>query len=347
MRLGLMARADGGGLAAMTREFHRHLAPDKTLVIDLGDRGRGPIHPGWYPGAVVNRGMDHLLTPETIAEFLDELDVVYSAETFYRDDFCLHASIAGVATVLHAMPELWRLSDVLPGLILAPTPWAIDQLPVGTEVLNVPVATDRVVFRQRTKAETFLHIAGPAMLDRDGTQLLLYALPHVRNRCRVVLRASPITLARLGQIPGRIGQVSVEIVVSGQEHYWEGYATGDVLIAPRRYGGLCLPMQEAAATGMPIVSLDLSPQNAWLPPESLIPAWVARKARMAGGTFAVHDADARKLAARIDHLIEHPAEVERLSLLSGAHAQSISWERLLPHYQTVLRRAAERAEVAA
>ena len=53
MKLGLWgARADAGGLAAVTHDFFVHMQPERTMVFDLGPVGRGPVHLDRYPGAV-------------------------------------------------------------------------------------------------------------------------------------------------------------------------------------------------------------------------------------------------------------------------------------------------------
>src|SRR5690348_18318854 len=46
--LGILARCDGGGLASITREVHRHLAPTRTLLLDLEEQGRGDCTPDDY-----------------------------------------------------------------------------------------------------------------------------------------------------------------------------------------------------------------------------------------------------------------------------------------------------------
>jgi glycosyltransferase involved in cell wall biosynthesis len=51
----------------------------------------------------------------------------------------------------------------------------------------------------------------------------------------------------------------------------ELYASFDVLILPRRYGGLCLPMSEALASGLPVIMSNTSPNDAILPADWLVP----------------------------------------------------------------------------
>lgn len=334
MRLGLWgARADAGGLANMTHEFWRHLHPDKTFVIDLGERGRGPADRTRYPGATFCEGMDDHITDTVIDTFCDGLDVVYAAETFYCHQFAERARSADVRTVLHAMPELVRADYTQPDVMWLPTCWEAHRLP-DAPIVPVPVARERLPYRARTEAATFLHVAAPAFHDRQGTKLVLAALRHLSRPTRVIIRAS-----RRRDLPAMAGRslprhVDVDIQVGTDPDYWAAYpAEADVLLLPRRYAGLSLPAQEAASLGMGVVMLDLPPYNTVLPPEALIAARPRQQVRMAGGTFTVHDADPRALAAKMDELTADPALVERLSKESDRLADSISWDRWASEYR--------------
>lgn len=337
MRLGLLARADNGGLATMTWEFHRHMAPDRTLIIDLGERGRGRTRVDRYPGAAVNHGMDSDLPEATVRDFVDGLDVLYSAETLYRSDVASIARAAGCATIVHSMPELWRQDLDPPDGVWAPTDWELGRLPAGTPVVPVPIAGDRLPFRQRTEAKTFLHVSAPAMLDRNGTRLVVDALPYIQAECTVVVAGS----GRVG--PRRVGRVHVEWANDQVENYWDRYNQADVLLLPRRYAGLSLPMQEATGSGMPVVSLDLEPQRQWISPRLLAPAWQKRQARMVGGDFWVHDAAPADLAAIITRLATNPTEVAAESTKAGERAAELSWDVWAPRYRSRLEEAASAA----
>jgi glycosyltransferase involved in cell wall biosynthesis len=43
------------------------------------------------------------------------------------------------------------------------------------------------------------------------------------------------------------------------------YKGFDAMLLPRRYAGLCLPMNEALMSGIPVFMTDISPNNAILP----------------------------------------------------------------------------------
>lgn len=326
MRLGLVARGDNGGLGTLTREFARHLEPERVLGIDLGESGRGPCYWERFPEAMVNEGMDDDLPAETIRRFCEGLDVVYGAETWYRADFTDIARSVGCRTVLHAMPELWRSDLAASDVVWTPTTWEMDRLPSGTPVVPVPV----VIGHEHVHCGDPLlyHIAAPAMLDRNGTHLLLDALRYMRE-------PSQLICSGMGGVV-EIGKVKVEYRPSVLD-YWEAHPDeASIFVLPRRYAGLSLPLQEAAARAMTVVSLDLEPQRQWIPPEALVPSFPWRQARFPGGEFSVYAAEPRQLAAVLDRVVSDGVLRERLSAASLRHAATISWDVWAPMYRALL-----------
>ena len=47
------------------------------------------------------------------------------------------------------------------------------------------------------------------------------------------------------------------------------YSGFDAMVLPRRYAGLCLPMNEALMSALPVFMTNISPNNAILPPKWL------------------------------------------------------------------------------
>lgn len=338
-RLGLWgARMDSGGLSAQTLEFARHLKPNRILAMDLGDRGRGAVNRAMYPwerttvveGCTVDDG-------RTIARFLRDVDVVWGAETFYCARLVAMARRVGVRTVLQANPELYGMDrDDPPDEVWLPTSWEAERIPAA-RVVPVPIARDRLPYRPRTECTTFLHVAAPAFHDRNGLRLLLGALRYVRNPCRVIIRAPEKTELPASAYRSRWRHIEIVIDRSTHGDYWATYPDeADVLVLPRRYGGLSLPMREAASLGMPVLTLDLEPQRRWLPPEAMVPSRRGRAVPMVGGRFTVHDADPRDLAERMDRFLTEPDLVERMSKEADAWAEMLSWERWAPEYRKLL-----------
>ena len=336
MKLGLWgARADNGGLAAMTHEFWRHMRPDRTMVIDLGPAGRGEAHLDRYPEADVTRGYNDAITPEAITRWCKGLDVVYLAETSYREDFCARARELGVRTVLHAMPELWRAGDSDPDEVWVPTRWEVTRMPAGTRVVPVPVPTDRFPGIQRRRVGTFLHMQAPAFHDRNGTHDVVNALAHVEADTRVIFSGGEAPPPAVHNHYG--ARVEIDWRPGPTPNREDAYpGDADALLLPRRYAGLSLPMQEAASLGWPVVTTNLAPQNEWVPPETMTPPRPLRDVKMVGGTFRVYGTDPAQLGATMTRLLREPETAEKASKASNAHAMAISWLAWAPTYRRLL-----------
>lgn len=334
--LGILARCDGGGLASITREVHRHLAPTRTLLLDLEEQGRGDCTPDDYlagdvfrcawKGGLADRAIDWVCAAG--------IDTLWTAEIAYDPRLWPEAHRRGIRTVCYAMPELAAWPSP-PRTVHVPTVWRLDQLP-NAIVLPLPVARDRLPFRERKRVEHLFHVAGAAMLDRNGTQILLDALRFVTADVRLTVRAErPI------RVPAC--RVDVEVVDAPTVDYWAIYPDdADLLVMPRRYGGLSCVVQEAASLGIPALMLASDPY-AQEPFVTTVPSVGSRDERMKGGRVPVHSADPRALAAAIDWLAAHPDAHVGASREAGVWAEQHAWDGPLGDRWRVLLNAGQEA----
>jgi hypothetical protein len=334
VKVGLVVRADNRGLGNVTWEAARHLDVDRILIIQMGgSQAFGGWHPERYEGLarwVITLPFDgHQLDKRHVVNWLDGLDVAYSAETFYDWRMVEWARELGVGTVCHVMPEFFkhhRQKDLPPPTAWwAPTPWRLDQLPNSTRLVPVPVALDRFpdAYEPYTGGELrVLHPAGKlAMADRNGTRLLLMTLRRAKRPMTVTV------LSQDGQVPAYrqvTRHITLDVVKGDRPHYWDGYYGHHLCVIPRQYGGLCLPAQEAAAAGLPLMMTDCSP-NDWYPAE-LLPATLTGAVGAPCGPLATYRPDPMKLAARLDAITAD--ELGDLAWQSFAWAQAHSWEAL-------------------
>lgn len=344
MRVGMVARAEDRGLGILTWEFHRHLQPDRTLVIDMGPLARGfEPHLDRYPDATVVPFDGATLPEAEVRAWLDGLDVLYSAETFYDWHLVEWAREAGVATVLHVMPEFYRHATEgelpHPDAVWAPTPWRLDSLPERTRLVPVPVATDRFTTRPEPTGQLrVLHVAGHrAAGDRNGTLQLAQALRRVREPMTVRLLTQDPRLPSMRTAPG----VELVIEAGGRGDYWDLYADADVMVLPRRYGGLSLPVQEAMAAGLAVVMPDVSPNDWW--PTIRVPATSRGELNTPAGPVRLYAANPDRLARQLDHLASAPSAVRVAQGKARNWAARHSWTQLAPRYIAELERAADRA----
>lgn len=343
MKLGLIARADDRGLGIMCWELARHMHTDRVLVVrEPVAEGRGfPPHLDRYPGAqtvTYDAGLDET----TVRDWLAGLDVVYSAETFYDPRLIGWARDAGVRTVLHVMPEfLAKVGHPEPDALWAPTNWRLEHLPEGTRVVPVPVATDRFdEIRAANRATQdgplrVLHTVGHrAMADRNGTMVVTRAVSTITEAVQLTMTGQD---GRLPSIPARRrGKITTVGRPGGVADYWDTYRDQDVLVLPRRFGGLCLPVQEAMAAGVVPVLPDVPPNQDW--PAVLTPASTHGTIVTAAGVIPLAATRPADLAAAIDDLARDRERLAAQRELVDAWVQAHSWEALAPLYTAELAR---------
>lgn len=337
VRIGLIARASNRGLSNQLWEFARHMHPTKTLIVDnTNDPYR--IYPERFPDAklVTWRGHRMCFEPHEDLDWLcSDIDVVFSAETTYDMHLIELCRERGIKTVVQGNYEFlyWVTEPELPrpDQFWAPSLWHIDKWPENTRHMPFPVNRTVLPFRLRTEAKTFLHVGGhQAMMDRNGTRMLSRAVRYIRQPLKLIVRTqSPLSQALFRGLPRN---VDLEIRHDDTENYWDLYSEGDVLLLPRRFGGLSLVLNEASSTGMPVVCLNREPERDLVHPEAPIHSWRSRSFRVQSGEIGWHEAQPRDLANKIDKLAASPDMVEKFSLHSDAYAESISWERMKPVY---------------
>lgn len=346
MKLGLIARADNSGLGCQLWELARHMNPHKVLVIDLSQYANDAENCNKlarldrFPGAMVHQGLTP--GPDVVESFLRDLDVVFTAETFYTQDLVHRATYSNVKTILQYNYEfLAELSNPQlphPTLFAAPSLWNYFKVPfTNKKVLPVPIATDRFTPRGHPEvAKTFIHIVGrPAVHDRNGTLDLLASLKYVRSQIHLSLICQDAHYLRntvaIGDVPPN---VQLSLMSGDVENYWSNYAYGDVLILPRRFGGLSLTTNEAIGAGMPVIMTDIDPNTTWLPN-----AWLVRSSWKGSFTVATkidyYSAQPMALAAKIDQFATDPEFYAGAQEEARGLANTYSWENLLDSYKTL------------
>lgn len=350
IKLGLIARPDNSGLGNQTWEIFRHLNPEKTLVIDLSgiadadDHCNKRAYLDRFPGATVHQGMSP--PPDVIEDFLSGLDVVFSAETFYCHDLLHRAIHRGVKTILQYnyefLPHASNPNLVGPTLFAAPSLWHYFATRLPNKVhLPVPIATDRFTPNPSPPEvpQVFLHPVGrPAIHDRNGTEDLIDALPLVRSDITVIFRCQrPGYVQNLLRDRDFPANLDIQVDDSAPSEYWRNYEGIDAVILPRRYGGLCLPANEALGASIPILMPDIDPNNRWLPSEWLVPCHQMSEFQAANPIIA-HHTPPTTLALYIDNLAMSPDAYAHALRQAGRLRQVYSWSALLPQYHDTLKK---------
>lgn len=329
MKIGLIARAEvARGIAIQSKNFYDNMPVDRVLLVRM-PQPDCVVDARWYENRtdVDYDPKHHQLDELTVRRWLKGLDVVFTVETPNDWRMPLWCREMGVKLIIQGNPEFVRhTSDPSiphPDAWWWPTSWRTGVLPPG-KVIPVPMNRQPNMFKADGPLN-LVHVVGKrAHADRNGTELLVQAMRMVT--AEVTLLVSGID----GSLPEfrRQRNVQLDLRPNGVEDRWEMYWGRDVLVLPRRYGGLCLPALEAAASGTVVMMPDVCP-NGELAAELVSPLR-SRPMRFAGGVIDVWDVNAGFLAARIDRLANDR------SLLWDARARQSTmvrdWAEMRPIY---------------
>lgn len=351
MKLGVIARADNRGIAIQTWEATRHLHPERVLVVrEPGAERMGfAYNPDWYPDATVvlfdpARGA---LPEHEVRSWLTGLDVVYAVETTYDWQFPRWAREQGVATVVHANPEFYRHGGdpnlEPPTAWWTATTWLAERMPSDARVVPMPVATDRIVATDRHDSDQLrilVPVGHQAAADRSGVRLVLDGTRLYPPNYEITIRVQDRRLRHHPAVRSR----RYRIEAGGQPDYWSMYAGFDVLLHPRRYGGLSLPANEACAAGLALVMPDCPPNPETWPIVPLACRAIGRPLRSQAGPVPIYNADTRSIYNALESLTD-PASRHARQDASLAWASEHSWAALLPVWRAELERAADAVAV--
>lgn len=326
IRIGIIARPENRGLGLQTWEASRHL-DCSVLLVDVQEQ-RADIESHWdrYPDAtraVWRHGK--FLKPRVVRRWLEQVDAVYTAETFYDVNLPNWAFAQDVATVCQLNPEFWRPSRLSsPTAWWSATQWRLEHVAPETQVVPFPVALERFSpVAPHDGPCRWLHVAGRrAIYDRNGTDALVAALPLLTEPCTVTIAVQDGDgLERLG-LPALPDHVRVELQGPVAD-YWRLYDDQDALVMPRRYGGLCLPVQESMAAGMAVLMPACSP-NAQTWPVAPTKVLGYELQHMRAGEVPVAQVDPFDIAKRMD-MFADPEYRRQWQQMSRAWAATHSW----------------------
>lgn len=303
VKIGLIVRSDDTGLGNQTRRMAYMLKPDRILHINLKPFNGNEQHLEWYEGF---SGINSMGFPDnnTVRKFLNGLTHVITAETFYSYELIRLANTSGIKTfnvVNYEFCDHLRQTLPMPYLWLMPSHWYLEEMTEKFEnvkYLPPPIFTAdfkeaRETNLKRGGYKRFVHIVGKqAEHDRNGTEDLLRALQHCQQDFELVIRSQY-------PLPYKINDRRVTFDIGNKVNQNDLYSDFDAMIIPRRYGGLCLPMNEALCSALPVIMTDISPNNRVLPENWLVQAKV-KDQFMTRTMIDLYESDLKDLARRID-----------------------------------------------
>lgn len=326
MNVGSIGYDCHSGLAHLLRAFHREGVVNRVLIVPHRHYRR---HPEWYPDAFSIRTAD---------QFLDGLDVLLLFENAWHWSVAKEAKEKGIRIILipnyeytpHPIP-------VEPDLVLCASLLDVDLYSERYKTAFLPIPAEGGTWRKRTKAVEFIHNAGHGQHDyAKGTPEILEAMRLVKSPVRLLCRGQPGERRIRELFQKNRDMPNVEFVLDDVPD-GELYARGDVFLYAEQYNGMSLPLQEAHAAGMLVMTTNRYPANTWLPNDPLIPVKGYRRYRVGSGYLEFDRAiiDPVDIAATIDTW--YGQDISLLSMAGKQWAERCSWENLKPLYMETLK----------
>lgn len=299
---------DYSGLANQTHNVAKMLKPDKVLLIDSSTFNDFKQRPELYDNFKTDKVLG-FPTRRQYMTWLKGLTHVFTCETFYNDYVTNYTLRMGIKTYIqpnYEFSDFFVKNMTRPTMFLLPTGWHkqdFDNKEYDNIVLRPPLfENDFKKVRESNvsrRYKRFLHIVGKqASMDRNGTTAVLEALKHTDSDFELVIKSQY-------EIPIQTDDKRVTYDFTNVHDHTELYKDFDALILPRRYGGLCLPMNEGLMSGLPVIMTDMSPNNELLPDKWLVKAKLTDKLQ-ARTKIDVYTANSKELARKIDEFCDKP-----------------------------------------
>ena len=219
------------------------------------------------------KGQDHWLKQQTnitaprpplLETFLRRYkpDVLLSVETMFDDGRYVHDTCAArrIRTATVIMHESYNPGRTRLGLYICPTCIAYDRVDVPNKAyFEFPIEIEPFPFTLRTQARRFLHVMGyGAAYNRRQTREVVAGFLEAN------LPGATLTVHCLQDWRAEYGRREDPRVTYRRQLFPNRanvYTGFDVLIQPSSYEGFGLPILEAQACGMPVISTDAQPMN--------------------------------------------------------------------------------------
>ena len=322
MTFGIIARCDNTGLGNQTRDLVRMLNPDRILLVNSTKFNNNKQYPEWYDGYNVTM-TNGFPTKQEVAIFMDGLNSVLTCETFYHPHFINLAQRRKVKTLMQYnyefLDHLNKPDMPLPTYMISPSYWKVDETIAkfgnDTKVVHIPppiYLDDFKSARENNMSKDhkrILHIGGKAASqDRNGTQTVIDMLRHSKADYELVIRSQSEL-----NINYKDSRLTIEVGnIDSRSEMYNGF---DAMVMPRRYAGLCLPMNEALVSGLPVFMTDISPNNQILPSDWLVSSSKV-STLMTRVKLDVYEADVRELAKKIDRYVNSDKRLQKEKALT-------------------------------
>jgi hypothetical protein len=334
-KVGSVVVATNQGLGYLMLDFFKNKVIDKVL---LQESPWFKSNPEWYGKDQVdltsqeNFPYTSTLTSKEkkrVVGFLKSIDLLLFFETPFNYEIIRIANEMNVKCILIPMYEC-TLYPIEVDAYLAPSLLDLqyyNRLYPNklNKFIRIPIPNE-IKWKRRTRALTFVHNSGNGgVLGRNGTEELIEAMKYVTSPIELIIRSQSKDYINYNNDP-RIK------ITKKHVPFAELWDEGDVFIFPEKFNGLSLPIQEAYASGLLIMSGNRFPFNAWLPPEALIPVQSYDTISIVNIPIQRAIYNPRDIAATIDQW--YNKDIEDYSIGGREWGKQSSWDALRNEYQS-------------
>lgn len=254
----VIGRANQMGLGTMTDEFCAAFNPESVLIVDYSPEQKLDISGLKNVTVVPRKSMED---SDLLAQLLRGLDIVVGFETYYNDELPQIARSHGMTSVMFPMWEWSPESVIHSDLLVCLSEHDLNHYGPKSSIRFDWPASPAVHEANRVinwPPKTFVHPAGNAWHNRDGTRETLSAATHLRDT------PAKLLVYHSFEIKGHFWYDDKTTELCGSAKGRDGLLKGaDCVVSPRRLPGHSLPINEAGGEGIATIVLDLPDWNMW------------------------------------------------------------------------------------
>lgn len=346
-RIGFAGYVNHSGLGSIAANFRKNFSLSSQFII------KHPIKD--IPGETYDIGIPYTFgdlepTIDQLNEYLDTCkpEVVIVVETPFNFDFFKIMHDRGIKVVLIPMIDSISVEKFLPyekyiDLVINFTKVGhkiyLDKWPGCRMYLSYPIDTEYFCPSNVEVEFTFAHSEGWGGSGfRKGTDLMFMAFQQLCHMSK-----DKPTMWVHGQ-PGEAkhSQLHKGVAITQQKDLANAidlYCKGQIFICPSRREGLGLPILEAMACGLSVITTDAAPMNEWFPEDYPLLVKVQCQTDLPYGDVPMYTPNAYDLMQKMEFAYKNPKLMEQLGEANRIIIQEkYSWDILRDTYLEFLDR---------
>ena len=316
--IGVIGYSNNSGLGQMIRNFRKFNIVSSQFIIDHPIKGTHALE---FPHTIGS----HIPTIEQLQQYIDTCNpkAVIVIETPFNFEFFEYLHKQGIKVFVIPMVDSISYKQFEPyeqfiEKFLMPTRWGFEFYQTLTgKARYLPFIIDTDYFKPVTQYVTradFLHNQGFGGAGfRKGTEQVFTAFTQLKGMYQYAtlwVNSQPCEEQHSQIKPNTPG---VLLKIGDIAEARDTYKYGKVYVAPSKREGLGLPILEAMACGLPVITTDGAPMNEWFDDKRLL-VKVRGAQPLPYGDISMYTPDVYDLMMKMKWCIDHPQEVEMMGI---------------------------------